>query len=163
MRRTALHWACQGGHVRIVELLVDYGANTEVGNTLLLCMHHFVPQHLPVFACYCVCEERCCTSTWCSGALWRVFPSSFLLALTKWAPTAVKSFGSLVTCTIGALQKGSRGLIEDRGCLSCRSGARMTCCNSSSSCSSTSSSKNTSSTRCWRSCTQCAGLFRHMW
>lgn len=30
MRRTALHWACQGGHVRIVELLVDHGANTEV-------------------------------------------------------------------------------------------------------------------------------------
>jgi hypothetical protein len=30
MRRTALHWACQGGHVRMVELLMDFGADTKV-------------------------------------------------------------------------------------------------------------------------------------
>ncbi len=41
MRRTALHWACQmavqslalgmpNGHARVVELLVDCGANTKV-------------------------------------------------------------------------------------------------------------------------------------
>ena len=30
MRRTALHWACQAGNVRIVELLVDHGADTKV-------------------------------------------------------------------------------------------------------------------------------------
>ncbi len=41
MRRTALHWACQGGHVRIVELLVDNGANTQVRNLL-----KFTPQPL---------------------------------------------------------------------------------------------------------------------
>ena len=42
MRRTALHWACQGGHVRMVELLMDFGADTKVhtpgaphGSTLL--------------------------------------------------------------------------------------------------------------------------------
>eukprot|EP00884_Botryococcus_braunii_P005142 jgi/Botrbrau1/14629/Bobra.0364s0013.1 len=29
MRRTALHWACQQGHVRIVELLVEAGADTR--------------------------------------------------------------------------------------------------------------------------------------
>ncbi|CAL8471115.1 g10657 [Coccomyxa elongata] len=39
MRRTALHWACQGGHVRIVELLVDYGANTEIW-----CSHDMLQQ-----------------------------------------------------------------------------------------------------------------------
>lgn len=30
MRRTALHWACQGGHVHMVELLMEYGADTKV-------------------------------------------------------------------------------------------------------------------------------------
>ena len=30
MRRTALHWACQMGHARVVELLVEHGANTKV-------------------------------------------------------------------------------------------------------------------------------------
>ncbi|KAK9830082.1 hypothetical protein WJX72_009679 [[Myrmecia] bisecta] len=31
MRRTALHWACQQGHVRTVEVLVAAGANTQAG------------------------------------------------------------------------------------------------------------------------------------
>ena len=30
MRRTALHWACQGGHVHMVELLMEFGADTKV-------------------------------------------------------------------------------------------------------------------------------------
>lgn len=30
MRRTALHWACQGGHVSMVELLMEFGADTKV-------------------------------------------------------------------------------------------------------------------------------------
>lgn len=36
MRRTALHWACQGGFVRIVELLIDHGADTKVSQAELL-------------------------------------------------------------------------------------------------------------------------------
>ena len=30
MRRTAVHWACQGGHVQMVELLMEFGADTKV-------------------------------------------------------------------------------------------------------------------------------------
>ncbi len=30
MRRTALHWSCQTGDIRSVEVLVDAGANTTV-------------------------------------------------------------------------------------------------------------------------------------
>jgi len=29
MRRTALHWACQQGHLQMVEMLVEQGANTK--------------------------------------------------------------------------------------------------------------------------------------
>lgn len=25
-----MHWACQGGHVRMVELLMEFGADTKV-------------------------------------------------------------------------------------------------------------------------------------
>jgi ankyrin repeat protein len=31
MRRSPLHWACHGGHVALVELLLEAGADTTVG------------------------------------------------------------------------------------------------------------------------------------
>ena len=43
MRRTALHWACQGGHVRMVELLMDFGADTKVHRLGTCCKAALLP------------------------------------------------------------------------------------------------------------------------
>ena len=49
MRRTALHWACQGGHVRIVELLLEHGADTKVWK---------ISQRRPQFCrAFCCCNQ----------------------------------------------------------------------------------------------------------
>lgn len=49
MRRTALHWACQGGHIRMVELLMEFGADTKVNlSPSTSCPTQSIVEHLPI-------------------------------------------------------------------------------------------------------------------